>query len=174
MGSALVTGVLLSVGGLLVTLVLGYTAASGADTYRHATLGVFVTLITLLSHSFMMFYMIGKGKAVKEAVAEGGLDQRYVAAVMAARRPVFSIATLAIGLTMAAAIVGAGVDTDTIPTGVHSILAFSALVANVAALRTELAALVTSARVVDDVNRQLETSDQGVDADGRDTRQPHR
>jgi hypothetical protein len=156
MGSALVTGVLLSLGGLLVTLVLGYTASSGADTYRHATVGVFVTLITLLSHSFMMFYMIGKGKAVKDAVAEGGLDRSHVAAVMAARRPVFSIATLAIALTMATAIVGAGVDTHTIPAGVHSLLGFSAVFSNVAALRTELAALLASSRVVDEVNRQLE------------------
>ena len=155
MASALVTAVLLSIGGLIVTIVTGYSAATGAEMYRHATLGVFVTMITLLSHSFMMFYMIGKGKAVREAVAEGGLDQKHVKDVAAARRPVFSIATLAMLLTMTTAIVGAGVDTGTIPAGAHAILGLSAVFANGAALRAELAALITSARVVDEVNRQL-------------------
>lgn len=169
MASALVTGVLLSIAGLVVTLVLGYSANTGADTYRHATLGVFVTIVTLLSHSLTMFYLIGKGKAVREAVTEGELDRRHIAEVVQARRPVFSIATLAIGSTMATAIVGAGVDTATVPAGVHGVLGLSAVVANAAALRTELAALVVGARVVDEVNRQLETRGSPSDVDARDT-----
>src|SRR5258707_3950133 len=42
----------------------------GTDISRHISFGVFSTLVMLLAHSMMMFYLIGKGKAVKDAMAE--------------------------------------------------------------------------------------------------------
>ena len=33
-------------------------------------IGIFSTMITMLSHSMMMFYFLGKGKAVREAAAK--------------------------------------------------------------------------------------------------------
>ena len=93
-----------------------------------------------------MFYLIGKGKAVREAVAEGGLSPDLYRAVAEVRRPVFSIATVAMALTMAAAIIGGGgVDTGIIPAGVHSVLALSAVAGNLVALRTEVVAMLSSA-----------------------------
>ncbi len=62
------------------------------------------------------------------------------------------------GLTMATAIFGGGVDTGTIPPIVHSMLAVSAIIANVAALRTEIVAMMSSARVVAEVDHLLEGS----------------
>jgi hypothetical protein len=65
------------------------------------------------------------------------------------------MATLAMMLTIAAAIVGGGVDVGSIPAGVHSLLAWSAVIANAAAIRTELVALAASSRVVADVDRLI-------------------
>lgn len=155
MAAALVTAALLSFGGLIVSLVFGYTVSAAADVLRHTTTGIFATMLTLLTHSMMMFYFIGKGKAVREAVTEGGLSREFVARISRARKPVFSMATLAMLLTMAAAISGGGVDVDTISSGVHGLLAWSALCANAAALRTEWNALAASARVVAEVDRLL-------------------
>jgi hypothetical protein len=155
MAAALVTAALLSFGGLAASLVFGLTASAAADVLRHTTTAIFATMLTLLTHSMMMFYFIGKGKAVREAVTEGGLSREFVARISSARKPVFSIATVAMLLTMAAAISGGGVDVETIPSGIHSLLAWSAIVANAAALRAEWSALATSARVVAEVDRLL-------------------
>ena len=59
----------------------------------------------------MMFYFLGKGKAVREAAREGGLSKvEHRIAVI--RKPVFSIATLAMVLTIITALVGVSVDTE--------------------------------------------------------------
>ncbi len=155
MSSALVTAVVLAVAGLVASLVLGHTAADAAGILRHTTFAVFVTLVTLLAHSMTMFYLIGKGKAVREAVAESQLSPRFVNEIAQLRRPVFSTATAAIVLTMAAAILGGGVDTGALPGGIHAVQAYAATLANIVALRVELRALAGSARVVADVNRAL-------------------
>ena len=42
----------------------------------------------------MMFYLIGKGKAVKDAMAEHHVTGDYYRRIAAARKPVFSIAHL--------------------------------------------------------------------------------
>ena len=155
MSAALVTAILIGLGGLGYATVLGFGAASSADLLRHATAGIFATLVTLLAHSMTMFYLIGKGRAIREAVAEGGLPAPLYTAVARARRPVFSLGVAAMGATMAAAVLGGAVDTGAVPTAVHTLLAALALAANVAVLRVELVALRTAADAVTEVNAQL-------------------
>jgi hypothetical protein len=147
---ALVSAVMMGVAGLVATVVFGLT---GTDITRHVAFGIFSTLITLLAHSMMMFYFIGKGKAVKDALKEHSLTGDYYQRIGAARKPVFSIATLAMAVTMVAAIMGASVDTGVLPPMVHAMIAYGAVAANLAALKTEISALIVSSRVVDEVNR---------------------
>ena len=156
MRAALTTALLIGLGGLGYATVLGFGAASSADLLRHTTVAIFATLITLLAHSMTMFYLLGKGRAIREAAAEGGLPGTHYAAVARARRPVFSVGMLAIGLTMAAAIVGGGVDTGAVPTAVHTLLAAAAIAANLALLRAELTAMQVASDTVADVNALLE------------------
>jgi hypothetical protein len=103
----------------------------------------------------MMFYLIGKGKAVKDAMAEGHLTGDYYRRIAAARKPVFSIGTLAMAVTMVAAIVGGGVDTGVLPPMVHATIAYGAILSNLVAIKTEIDALSQSSRIVDEVNRLL-------------------
>ena len=112
-------------------------------------------MVTLLAHSMMMFYLIGKGKAVRDAMAENGLAGDHYRRIAAARKPVFSIGTLAMAVTMAAAILGASVDTGVLPPTVHAMIAYGAIACNLAAVKTEISAITESARVVDEVNRLL-------------------
>src|SRR5689334_15298701 len=112
-------------------------------------------MITLLAHSMMMFYLIGKGKAVKDAMKEHNVAGDYYRRIAAARKPVFSIATIAMAATMATAILGASVDTKVLPPIVHGMIAYGAIACNLAAIRTELAALAASSRIVDEVNQAL-------------------
>jgi hypothetical protein len=112
-------------------------------------------MVSLLAHSMMMFYLIGKGKAVKDAMAENNVAGDYYRRIAAARKPVFSIATLAMAATMTTAILGASVDTGVLPPIVHAMIAYGAIACNLAAVRIELSALSTSSRIVDEVNRLL-------------------
>jgi hypothetical protein len=154
MAQALVTAVFIGLAGQVVAVVFGL---QGTDVARHISVGIFSTMITLLAHSMMMFYLIGKGKAVKDAMAEHQVAGDYYRRIASARKPVFSIATLAMAATMVAAILGASVDTRVLPPIVHAMLAYGAIACNVAALKTELSALSISSGVVDEVNRQIQS-----------------
>lgn len=155
MAAALVTAMLLSIGGLILSVLFGYSAADSDGVARHVSLAIFITMVTLLTHSMAMFYLIGKGKAIREAVTENALSQKFVAEVSRVRRPVFSIGTLAIGITTVAALIGVIVDTNALPVWVHSVLAYLAIGANLAAFRVAITAFTTSSRIVNEVNRLL-------------------
>jgi hypothetical protein len=150
--AALLSAIALGLVGLIAAAVLGLR---GSDVSRHISFGFFSTMVTMLAHSMMMFYLIGKGKAVKDAMAENGLTGDYHRRIAAARKPVFSIGTLAMGITMAAAIIGASVDTGVMPAIVHAMVAYGAIAANLAAAKIEIDALTESSRVVDEVNRLI-------------------
>ena len=155
MSAALITATVLGLGGLVYSGVLGFVAADSVEISRHAGFGIFFTLIILLAHSMTMFYLIGKGKAVREAAADGQLSSDFYVAVARARKPVFSVGTVAMFATMATGIVGAGVDTGSLPADVHSVLALFAIAANVMALRTEVSAMLESSRIVAEVDALL-------------------
>jgi len=152
MAPALLTSVGLGLLGLLATTLFGLR---GADLGRHVTFGIFSTMVTLLAHSMMMFYLIGKGKAVKDAMAEGNLTGDYSRRIAIIRKPVFSIGTLAMAATMTTALLGASVDTGILPPIVHGMVAYGAIVCNLAAAKVEISALSESSRVVDEINRLL-------------------
>jgi len=150
----LLTGVLLGLIGLVTTAVFGLR---GTDISRHISYGIFSTLITLFAHSMMMFYLIGKGKSVKDAMAEHSVTGDYYRRIVAARKPVFSIGTVAMTVTMVTAIIGASVDTGVLPPMVHAMMAYGAIVCNLTAAKIEISALSEYSRTVDEVNRQIQS-----------------
>ena len=152
MAQALLSAVGIGFVGLIAAVVFGLR---GNDVSRHISFGIFSTLVMLLAHSMMMFYLIGKGKSVKDAMAEHNVTGDYHRRIAAARKPVFSIGTLAMAATMITAILGASVDTGVLPPIVHATIAYGAIICNLAAARIEIVALTASSRIVDEVNRQI-------------------
>jgi hypothetical protein len=150
---ALLTTIVLGLGGMLFTAFLGLR---GDDITRHISYGFFSALVMLLAHSMMMFYLIGKGKAVKDAMAEHGVTGDYYQRIAAIRKPVFSMGTYAMVVTMIAAIMGASVDTGVLPPIVHAMIAYGAIAMNLAAIRIEISALTESSHVVDEVNAKIQ------------------
>src|SRR3954467_7076496 len=155
MAQALLSAVGLGLVGMAAAVVLGLR---GADISRHISFGIFSTLIILLAHSMMMFYLIGKGKAVKDAMAEHNVPGDYYRRIAAARKPVFSSGTFAMAATMVTAILGASVDTGVLPPIIHGMLAYGAIACNLAAVKIEIDALAASSRVVDEVNSKITES----------------
>jgi hypothetical protein len=153
MAQALLSAVGIGLIGMAAAVVLGLR---GTDISRHISFGIFSTLVILLAHSMMMFYLIGKGKAVKDAMAEHNVTGDYYRQIAAARKPVFSIGTFAMAATMATAILGASVDTGVLPPIVHGMLAYGAIACNIAAVKIEIDALTASSRIVDEVNSKIQ------------------
>jgi len=156
MSAALITATFLGISGLCYSAYLGFIVIETSDILAHTSFSIFSTLITLLAHSMTMFYLIGKGKAIREAADENSLSSAFYRDVALARRPVFSQATIAMALTIVTAVFGGGVDTGTIPIFFHSTLAIVAIVSNCFALRVEILAMLTCARIVAEVDALLE------------------
>ncbi len=158
MAQALFTVIVIGFIGLIAAAIYGL---AGIDVSQHIRFGIFSALLLLLAHSMMMFYLIGKGRAVKDALVEGGYpagDPRYqtfVARISLARKPVFSIGPLAMIVTMVAAIIGAGVDTGSLPPMIHAMMAYGGIACNLAAIKVEIDAVRESSHVVDEVNHLL-------------------
>jgi len=58
---------------------------------------------------------------------------------------------------MVTAIIGASVDTGVLPPMVHAMIAYGAIVCNLTAAKIEISALSESSRIVDEVNRQIQS-----------------
>jgi len=95
--------------------------------------------------------------ALADRVAHGDDGAHHLLALAAARKPVFSIGTFALAVTMVTAIIGASVDTGVLPPMVHATIAYGAIVLNLAAAKIEIAALAAAGRIVDEVNRQIQS-----------------
>ncbi len=154
MAQALLTAVFIGLTGLVTTAVYGLR---GTDVARHISFGIFSTLIILLAHSMMMFYLIGKGKAVKDAMAEHNVTGDFYRRIAAARVPVFSVGTFAMGATIGAALLGVFVDTNVLPPIVHAMFAYGAIACNLAAVKIEISAIAESSRVVNEVNQRIQS-----------------
>jgi hypothetical protein len=88
-------------------------------------------------------------------VAENSLKGDYAARVARENTGPRSRATLAMVITMIAAIVGASVDVRVLPTWPHATLAIAGIAMNFVAVYTEIVALRGAQRVVDEVNSQI-------------------
>src|SRR6185503_9039230 len=132
MTAALLSAIVFGLVGLVAAAALGLW---GTDVSRHISFGFFSTMVLMLAHSMMMFYLIGKGKAVKDAMAENSLTGTYYRRIAAARKPVFSIGTLAMAVTMVTAILGASVDTGVLPPIVHAMISYGAIACNLVAVK---------------------------------------
>ncbi len=138
---------------LLITAVLGFRLEGADSLAPHLLGGLVACLLVLFSHSWILFYLVGTGKAIKEAVAEHGLDAELVERTKqfkALSYPWLMTATL---LTMAAFILGGGVATRVLPVWIHHGLFWIALAAQLRALAREHEALGGNERLLAEVRR---------------------
>ena len=73
MGRALLMVGWVSTGGLVLTGILGYRVGEQGALGWHLLAALFSTLLLLFSHSWILFYLIGTGKAIKTAAQEHDL-----------------------------------------------------------------------------------------------------
>jgi hypothetical protein len=157
MGRSLLVIGLIGTLGLIAAAVVGYTLHGLTDVRMslHAILGLFASVAVLFSHCWIMFYFIGTGKAIKDAVRENGLDLAIIEETKRFKNESYPWLMLAMGLVMAAFILGGGVATKTIPLWVHHVLFLAALIVQSWTLRIELRVLRENQRLMANVDRRL-------------------
>lgn len=139
----------------VATGAVGYFYGGSAGGDLHILLALVASVLLLFSHSWIMFYLIGTGKAIKEAVAEHELPAEWIELTKKFKNDCYPSMMLAMGLVMAAFIVGGGVERRVIPGFIHHSLVYLALAAQIYSLRREHGALAENRRLMDEANRRL-------------------
>ena len=141
--------------GFIATGVVGYLVTGGEHFNLHMLLGMASALLLLFSHSWIMFYLIGTGKAIKEAVAEHGLDADLVERTKDYKNRSYPTLMLAVGMAMATFIVGGGVATRVIPAWIHQVLFWATVAVQFRAMWLEQQVLGQNRRLMGAVNSTL-------------------
>lgn len=157
MGRALMIVGLMAMIGLIVAAFLGYSMHGTAvpEMQRHVLVALASCLLLLFSHCWIMFYLIGTGKAIKDAVKEFGLEQRLVEETKRFKNVSYPSLMLAMATAMATFIVGGGVATGSIPAWIHHTLFFATLLSQGRALQLEQRVLTENEALMADVDRRL-------------------
>src|SRR5947199_6365535 len=155
MGRALLIVGAMATLGVIAAAVVGYTLHGVTGTKLHVLIGLASSLLLLFSHCWIMFYLIGTGKAIKDAVRENALEPAIVEETKRFKNESYPWLMLAMALVMATFILGGGVATGTVPTWVHHVLFYLAVASQVYALRVEWRVLTDNERLMGDVDRRL-------------------
>ena len=153
MGRALLTVGAMATLGLIATAVLGYAVTDVGSAGLHVLIALATSLLLLFSHCWIMFYLIGTGKAIKEAVADGGLSQELVEETKEFKNRSYPWLMAAMGLVMATFILGGGVDTGAIPGLVHQAMFLVTLGVQLKTLWIEHLVLLDNAALIARVRR---------------------
>jgi 4-hydroxybenzoate polyprenyltransferase len=157
MGRALLIVGAMATLGVVASAVLGYllSSPSDSDMPRHVLVGLASSLLLLFSHCWIMFYLIGTGKAIKDAVREHGLDPGLAEETKRFKNASYPWMMLAMALIMATFIVGGGVATGSVPSWVHHVLFYAAVLSQCYALWIEWRVLHDNEKLMADVDRRL-------------------
>jgi len=158
------------------TVLVGLTASLGVALdgreamMRHFVMGLATAMFTCFIHVLVLFYLIGTGKDIRDAVADDPeLNERYLPWTRAQKRRAFPPACLAIALVIVATLMGGEVHSRviafdggvtlpfrTLPAWwIHLACVIAALAANGYAFYAEVLAVKENRRGIDEINRRL-------------------
>jgi hypothetical protein len=148
MAQFLLLTTLLSIAGLLATILIGFQA-SPTHAAQHIFIALGTVVLGLFSQSMTMFFFIGTGKEIKEKVKGESEETDVVARTKKFKARVFPTATYAMGLMMVTFIMGGGVASGKTPRLVHDALALGTLLLFGYAYWIELRAMEENATLME-------------------------
>ncbi|HZF07356.1 MAG TPA: hypothetical protein VFE33_01060 [Thermoanaerobaculia bacterium] len=156
MGRALLIIGFMATLGLITTATLGYLLDGPADERLrfHVLLALATSLLLLFAHCWIMFYLIGTGRAIKDAVKEYHLDPAVIEDTKRFKNQSYPMLMLALGLAMATFILGGAAATGSL-NWLHHALFYATLAAQVRALQLEWRVLSENQRLMTEINRRL-------------------
>ena len=119
MAQALLISTLLTIAGLIVTIISGFRASS-AHAANHIITAIVTVVIGLFSQSMTMFFFIGTGKELKDASNQ---NAEVVQRTRAFKSRVFPAAMWAMAAIMVTFIMGGGVGQGKTPVWLHDAMA---------------------------------------------------
>jgi hypothetical protein len=136
LAQALLISTLLTIAGLIATIVMGFmaTPVRAAD---HIITAIVTVVLGLFSQSMTMFFFIGTGKEIKEKTRESDVIGR----TREFKSRVFPAALYAMLTIMVTFILGGGVHTGKLPVWTHQILAAASILMYARAYWVELRAM---------------------------------
>jgi hypothetical protein len=124
MAQALLISTLVTIAGLIVSIILGFRATP-AQTADHIVVALVTVVIGLFSQSMTMFFFIGTGKELKDKSEQ---DAGVVQQTRAFKSRVFPAAMWAMTAIMVTFITGGGVGSRKTPLWLHDALAAVSIV----------------------------------------------
>lgn len=143
----------------VATGVFGYMVGDTRSADQHVILGIGASVLLLFSHCWIMFYLIGTGTVLKEAVAEHGLPKEWIEKTKEFKNRSYPWLMAAMGLAMATFILGGGVETQVLPKWVHWGLFYLAVAAQLRALYLEFLVLLENERIMRAADRRVRASE---------------
>ena len=156
---------------IAATALMGLTLNDSASIYRHYLAGMLTAMMTCFIHVLVLFYLIGTGKDIRDAVEDHpDLKERYFPWTRAQKRRVFPAACFAIALIVVAALMGGEIHSRILAAGggeafpirtltgwwVHLLFVLLAIGVTGYAFAAEVGAVKENRRVILELNDELE------------------
>ena len=157
MGRALLIIGALATLGFLASGVLGYLLKGPADSElpRHVLVGLAACLAQLFSHCWILVYLILTGRAIRETVAEHGLDAGLGGEPRRFLRATAPWLVAAVGLGIAAFLLGGASATGAVRPWIHHTAVYLLLAVQGIALWQEYRVLRAAQALIDEIDGHL-------------------
>jgi hypothetical protein len=142
---ALLITTLLTIAGLIVTIVMGFRATP-VHQADHIIVAIVTVVIGLFSQSMTMFFFIGTGKELKD---KSNQDAEVVRRTRAFKSRVFPSAMYAMAVIMVTFIMGGGVAPGKTPRWLHDALAAASLLMYLRAYWVQIHAMNENASLME-------------------------
>ena len=154
--SMLIVGVLATLG-VAVSAALGYALASPQDAgmQTHVLVALASTLLAVFSHSWILLYLIGTGRAVRSAIRREGLDPEVGRRTRRLKPFAYVCVPLAMAGMLAVFALGAASTANYMPVRHHHLAFYAALLIQAVALVSEARILRENERLLLDVDGRL-------------------
>jgi hypothetical protein len=157
---ALLTLAVMGTLGFLATIVMGYGISSGAFAFKqHFAFAFLSTMLLVMAHSFIMFFLIATGVELKNMEKEKGWGDSFRRRTVAMKGRVFPIATMALLLVIAQFVLGGAAHTHQwwMPMWLHHLLAWVTFATCAVTLWREYLALGDTNRLIDEAAQKQTT-----------------
>ena len=168
MPQTLLTLILFDAAALVYAMALGLGLSDAVSVREHLLAGMLASVLIIFTHVLVIFYLIGTGMDIREAVEEDeALVKKYVLLTRRLKKEVFPLACFAILLIIVASLLGAEVHSRLIPAPgaevalplrqvggwwVHLAFSLLALCVNAAAFVAEFRAVRKNRGAIEEIN----------------------
>lgn len=145
MAQALLVTTLLTIGGLIVTIIMGFQATP-VRVADHIVVALVTVVFGLFSQSMTMFFFIGTGKELKDKSQQ---DSEVVRRTRDFKTRVFPAAMWAMAAIMVTFIMGGGVGSGKTPVWLHDALAALSIILYMRAYWIQIRAMNENASLME-------------------------